>query len=126
MGPSSVIGLPDSQLEGRFAMGVQSRPPQLQHQPESRVQKMSKLNSKLFKGKMMGSMRKSTENISGLLEPSVTTSPTGDPLSADVGDSGTCLPFFPSILSSDVSAGKDGNYQLKKKRSTLSFFKGKS
>ena len=23
-------------------------------------------------------------------------------------------------------AGKDGNYQLKKKRSTLSFFKGKS
>merc|ERR1711971_163610 len=103
-------------------MGVQSRPPQLQHQPESRMQNMSKLN----KGKMIGSMRKSTENISGLLESSVTTSPTGDPLSADVGDSGTCLPFFPSILSSDVSAGKDGNYQLKKKRSTLSFFKGKS
>merc|ERR1711997_1021297 len=77
-------------------------------------------------GKMMESMRKSTENLSGLLEPSVTTSPTGDPLAADVGDSGTCLPFFPSILSSDVSAGKDGNYQLKKKRSTLSFFKGKS
>merc|ERR1712010_14660 len=87
---------------------------------------MSKLNSKLFKGKMVESMRKSTENLSGLLEPSVTTSPTGDPLAADVGDSGTCLPFFPSILSSDVSAGKDGNYQLKKKRSTLSFFKGKS
>merc|ERR1711936_1507529 len=82
--------------------------------------------SKLNKGKMVESMRKSTENLSGLLEPSVTTSPTGDPLSADVGDSGTCLPFFPSILSSDVSAGKDGNYQLKKKRSTLSFFKGKS
>ena len=44
--------------------------------------KMSKLNSKLFKGKMMESMRKSTENLSGLLEPGVTTSPTGDPLSA--------------------------------------------
>ena len=43
---------------------------------------MSKLNSKLFKGKMMESMRKSTENLSGLLEPSVTTSPTGDPLAA--------------------------------------------
>merc|ERR1712088_1236776 len=93
---------------------------------EEYSEEMSKLNSKLFKGKMMESMRKSTENLSGLLEPSVTTSPTGDPLSADVGDSGTCLPFFPSILSSDVSAGKDGNYQLKKKRSTLSFFKGKS
>merc|ERR1711890_46373 len=80
-----------------------------------------------FKGKMVESMRKSTENLSGLLDNnSVTTSPTGDPLAADAGDSGTCLPFFPSILSSEMSAGKDGNYQLKKKRSTLSFFKGKA
>merc|ERR1711990_531423 len=93
---------------------------------EKYSEEMSKLNSKLFKGKMVESMRKSTENLSGLLEPSVTTSPTGDPLAADVGDSGACLPFFPSILSTNVSAGKDGNYQLKKKRSTLSFFKGKS
>merc|ERR1711890_12745 len=93
----------------------------------SATSKMSKLNSKLFKGKMVESMRKSTENLSGLLENNVTTSPTGDdPLAADASDSGTCLPFFPSILSSEVSAGKDGNYHQKKKRSTLSFFKGKS
>merc|ERR1711918_191211 len=99
----------------------------IHHQRAECKTEMSKLNSKLFKGKMMESMRKSTENLSGLLEPGVTTSPTGDPLSADVSDSGTaCLPFFPSILSSDMSAGKDGNYQLKKKRSTLSFFRGKS
>ena len=45
---------------------------------------MSKLNSKLFKGKMVESMRKSTENLSGLLDNNsgVTTSPTGDPLAA--------------------------------------------
>ena len=49
----------------------------------SATSKMSKLNSKLFKGKMVESMRKSTENLSGLLENNVTTSPTGDdPLAA--------------------------------------------
>ena len=49
----------------------------------SATSKMSKLNSKLFKGKMVESMRKSTENLSGLLENNVTSSPTGDdPLAA--------------------------------------------
>lgn len=34
---------------------------------------MSKLNSKHFKGKMVESMRKSTENLSGLMEATVET-----------------------------------------------------
>ena len=36
---------------------------------------MSKLNSKHFKGKMVESMRKSTENLSGLMEGAVESSP---------------------------------------------------
>jgi len=64
---------------------------------------MSKLNSKLFKNKMMEG-KKSTEDIPEYLEYKVETSPV-------------------EVFQGKQSGG-NGNYQMKKKRSILGFLKG--